>query len=369
MDADVIIIGSGFSGTVAAYVLSRAGVSVLALDRSVTYPDAFRAEKLEPNQADMLRGFGLLDYRQPFAGPIGKTINFRGGVRSEFDTHNQYGIRYGDTVNSFRKALKSKVLSVCSRVTDLNLTDEVQTVITSDKAYTCRLVVLAAGGSEALLKKVGIRRRNHATLNSFSLAFDIERADGAPFSFNGFNYFLEGSNADIDYVTIFQIGNVMRVNLVTQWSFSSPKIKAFKSSPLVSMDRYFPKLMDEIGVYKITSKIQFFPTSFYRATNTDKSGIVVIGDDFQSVSPATGTGLDKVMTDVDRLCNVYIHDWLQTPGMGKDKVQQFYDDRVKKATDNMSLERWISYRDIHRSFLGRQVSRIELRFKKILGLW
>lgn len=55
MDADVINVGSGFSGAAAAYVLSRAGVSVLVLYRSVTYPDTFRAEKLEPNQADALR--------------------------------------------------------------------------------------------------------------------------------------------------------------------------------------------------------------------------------------------------------------------------------------------------------------------------
>lgn len=369
MDAEVIVVGSGFSGTAAAYVLSRAGISVLTLDKADAYPDAFRAEKLEPNQVEALRGFGLLEYRQPLAGRIGKTISYRGGVRSEFDTQNQYGIRYGDTVNNFRKALKSKASIVRAHVTDLKLTNDVQTVVAGDKEYTCRLVILAAGGRDALLKKVGIHRRCEPTLNSFSLAFDIEREDGVPFSFNGFNYFLEEPCAGVDYVTLFNIGGTMRVNLFTQWLISSPKIKEFKLSPVESMGHYFPDLKSEIGNYKVTSRIQFFPTSYYRLTNTDKPGIVVIGDDFQSVSPTTGSGLDKVTTDVDRLCNVYIPEWLRSPGMGDEKIKQFYGDHVKKATDNMSLGRWISYRDVHRNFFGRQVSKFEVKFKKIFGLW
>jgi len=52
--------------------------------------------------------------------------------------------------------------------------------------------------------------------------------------------------------------------------------------------------------------------------------LVVIGDAFQSVCPATGTGLTRVLTDVDVLCNECIPDWLATPGMGPEKIDRFY---------------------------------------------
>src|SRR5882762_8844458 len=65
--------------------------------------------------------------------------------------------------------------------------------------------------------------------------------------------------------------------------------------------------------------------------------LVVIGDAFQSVCPATGTGLTRVLTDVDVLCNECIPDWLATPGMGPEKIDRFYNHPRKLGTDRRSL--------------------------------
>jgi hypothetical protein len=43
--------------------------------------------------------------------------------------------------------------------------------------------------------------------------------------------------------------------------------------------------------------------------------------------------VSRLLTDVDRLCNVYVPAWLATPGMGADKVAAFYDDPEKRAAD------------------------------------
>jgi 2-polyprenyl-6-methoxyphenol hydroxylase-like FAD-dependent oxidoreductase len=37
-------------------------------------------------------------------------------------------------------------------------------------------------------------------------------------------------------------------------------------------------------------------------------GLVLVGDAFSTSCRAAGTGCDKVFTDVERLCNVYIPD-------------------------------------------------------------
>jgi hypothetical protein len=52
-----------------------------------------------------------------------------------------------------------------------------------------------------------------------------------------------------------------------------------------------------------------------------------------------GTGCNKVFTDVERLCNVHIPGWLATPGMGRDKIDAFYDDAVKLACDTFCADK------------------------------
>lgn len=66
-------------------------------------------------------------------------------------------------------------------------------------------------------------------------------------------------------------------------------------------------------------------------------GVVVIADAAQSICPATGTGLSKVMTDVDLLLDDYINRWISTPGMAKEKMHDFYSDPRKMRSDENSL--------------------------------
>ena len=62
-----------------------------------------------------------------------------------------------------------------------------------------------------------------------------------------------------------------------------------------------------------------------------------MGDACQSVCPATGTGLGKVLTDVDVLCRTHIPTWLETPGMRAEKIASYYNDARKIACDGSSL--------------------------------
>jgi len=64
-------------------------------------------------------------------------------------------------------------------------------------------------------------------------------------------------------------------------------------------------------------------------------GIVLIGDAFQTSCPAAGTGVSRLLVDVERLCTVHLPGWLKTDGMGTEKIATFYSDhdkvRVRRA--------------------------------------
>jgi 2-polyprenyl-6-methoxyphenol hydroxylase-like FAD-dependent oxidoreductase len=60
--ADIVIVGGGISGTLAATVLGRAGYDVCMIDRYAVYPPDFRAEHLDGPQIDQLRRLGFLEH-------------------------------------------------------------------------------------------------------------------------------------------------------------------------------------------------------------------------------------------------------------------------------------------------------------------
>ena len=90
------------------------------------------------------------------------------------------------------------------------------------------------------------------------------------------------------------------------------------------------------GEFEITGDIKIRPADLYVSTGHRQPGVVLVGDAFETTCPVTGTGTDKVFTDVERLCNVHIPAWLATDGMDEDKIAAFYDDPVKTACDAWS---------------------------------
>ena len=75
-------------------------------------------------------------------------------------------------------------------------------------------------------------------------------------------------------------------------------------------------------------------------------GVVLVGDAFETTCPVTGTGTDKVFTDVEGLCNIHIPAWLATDGMHIGKISAFYDDPVKTACDAWSAAKAFNFRSL-----------------------
>ena len=344
MDSTIAIIGAGFSGLSLAHALRQCEADVVLIDRNDNCPDIFRAEKIEPDQSDLLRELGILGFRQPKTSPIGETLNYNGENYKKFDTVEQYGISYSQTVNNLRSNLPDSIRVVNQTVVNIDNSSNEQKIFFSDKtSLNANLVVVCTGGGEKLISRLGIKRKLNSNLRSLSFGFDIERQDGADFNFNGFNYFLSSNINDVHYITIFPIGERMRVNLFTRLYPTDVLVKQIKLNTIHSLKSIFPGIFEQIGDIKVVSKVQVMPTAFYRLKNPVRSGIVIISDDYQSVNPATGTGLSKVLTDVKVLSQKYIPHWLDAGDFSKKNIREFYRDEIKQACDQKSMGSWFYY--------------------------
>jgi 2-polyprenyl-6-methoxyphenol hydroxylase-like FAD-dependent oxidoreductase len=98
--------------------------------------------------------------------------------------------------------------------------------------------------------------------------------------------------------------------------------------------------------FEVPGFVKIRPADLYVTRGHRQPGIVLIGDAFATSCPAAGTGLRKVFTDVERLCNVHVPRWLASEGMGVDKIAAFYDDPVKRACDAHSAAKAASMRSL-----------------------
>lgn len=335
---DVLVIGAGLAGSAAAVVLGRQGRRVALVDPRPEYPHAFKAEKIEPDQAALFRQVDLMDGVAPHAARIRQvTDGHRGRVLRTFETE-QYGIFYQDMVNAVRRQMPASVDQHTARVTDVATDPEIQRVtLDTGATLAARLVVLAGGTVGGLHEKLGIMRREVRNPHSLCSGFDVARVDGTPFPFESLTYWPDSVDSRIDYVTFFPIPGRMRINMFTYRDARDPWVKELAAAPDAVLERDIPMMQRITGRWRATSKVETRPIDLYVAEPPGRDGIVLIGDACQSVCPATGTGVSKVMTDVTRLCLQYAPHWLTTQGMTAAKISEFYRDDAKSGCDADSL--------------------------------
>ena len=60
-NTDVVIVGGGLAGSLAAAMLGRAKIDTILIDPHPVYPPDFRCEKLDGAQVEILKNTGLAD--------------------------------------------------------------------------------------------------------------------------------------------------------------------------------------------------------------------------------------------------------------------------------------------------------------------
>jgi 2-polyprenyl-6-methoxyphenol hydroxylase-like FAD-dependent oxidoreductase len=359
---DVVIVGAGLAGASAAAVLGRKGVRVVLVDARVTYPACFKAEKIEADQAELLRKFGLMEGLRPFASRIKHVLSARHGRILRDLCLEQYGIFYQDMVNGVRAQIPSSVTQKIARIQTIATGSDVSRVtFMGGETLTARLVVLACGTGGNLHAGLGLRKHMIRAGHSFSIGFNMAREDGQPFPFDALTYYPDGVRTQIAYLTLFPIREVMRANLFVYRSPGEEWVTQFRHEPHVELVRALPELVRLTEPFHITSRIEMCPIDLYRVGEHLRPGLVLIGDAYQSVCPTTGTGLSKVLTDVDALCD-FVPEWLETPGMGVEKTARYYDHPRKKAWGEESLQRAMFCRTLSMDSSLRWRIQRELRY-------
>lgn len=166
------------------------------------------------------------------------------------------------------------------------------------------------------------------------------------FDFPALTYFSERPSDRIPYISLFPIGTRMRANLFVYRAFDDPWLRELRRAPAETLDVALPRLKRITGAFDIPGEMKIRPVDLYVNDARGQPGLVLVGDAFSTSCPVAGTGCDKVFTDVERLCNVYVPRWLASDGMDTDKTAAFYDDPVKRACDEWSAAKAFDFRSV-----------------------
>jgi 2-polyprenyl-6-methoxyphenol hydroxylase-like FAD-dependent oxidoreductase len=344
---DIAIVGGGLAGSTAAAMLGQAGVPAILIDPHVMYPPDLRCEKISGDQVNILRKTGLAEATLRAATLDGRVWLARFGYLLDKKPSDQYGIMYDTLVNTMRNQIPNGVETIHAKAIAISTSPERQKIVLSnDDDISARLVVLANGLNVGLRHTLGIGRRVISDCHSITAGFDFTPVGRSAFDFPALTYYPERSRDRMAYLTLFPIGNVMRANLLVYRRMDDPWLRQLRQTPEQTLLALMPGLRRIVGEFKITGPVKIRPADLYVTEGHRQPGVVLIGDAFATSCPAAGTGTDKVFTDVERLCNVYIPDWLTTEGMDEDKIAAFYDDPVKTACDAWSAAKAYQLRSL-----------------------
>jgi 2-polyprenyl-6-methoxyphenol hydroxylase-like FAD-dependent oxidoreductase len=335
---DVAVVGAGLSGTLAAITLGKAGYRVALIDRHAVYPEEFRVEKIGGDLVSRFQRLGLLDAVEAGARPFAEIVNARRGRILDRTRAPHFGFSYEAFVAAMRAALPAGVDFVVGRVNDLRTGPARQTVVLHEQPpIAARLVVLATGMGDILRRSLGIERHTIHQRQSLTFGFDARPVGAEAFRYPSLTYYGEQISDGIDYLSLFPTAGGTRANLFTFRDHRDPWVKAFRESPKETLAATLPGLTAVLGDFEVVGRVQNWIMDLTVAQNCRQPGVVLIGDAYQTPCPAAGTGVSRLMTDVEQLCLVHAPAWLATPGMAADKIAAFYDDPRKQASDAGAL--------------------------------
>jgi 2-polyprenyl-6-methoxyphenol hydroxylase-like FAD-dependent oxidoreductase len=327
------------AGASLAAVLGRQGCRVILVDPRSSCPRVFKAEKVDREHVVLLRKFGLLEHLLPRSRRWTEVrAGYNGRIFKTLRTE-QYGINYADMVNALRSNLPPIVDYRCDSVEHIANSGQVQRVkLRGGEELTSRLVVLTSGVNSGILADLKLRRRMLQKDQSVVFGFDVAASQAQPFGFDSIVYYSVSPSTCISYLTFFKVRNTMRANLFVHRSAHDPWVREFILEPEQMLRRHLPGLNRVTGEFQVTSAIESGCVDLYSIDGNPQPGVALAGDAFQTACPSTGLGLSKVLTDVDVLATC-IPSWLATPGMGTDKLVDYYNHPRKLAGDSLALKR------------------------------
>jgi 2-polyprenyl-6-methoxyphenol hydroxylase-like FAD-dependent oxidoreductase len=339
MNYDVAVIGAGLAGSLSASMLARTGHSVALIDPHSTYLPDFRCEKIEGSHVAALRKTGLAEALLGIATRTEHLWVARFGRLLDIQPFVQYGFRYEEMVNAFRRSIPGEVRRVRGIANVIEHGDHVQQVRLRDgTVIAARLVILANGLNRSLARALGIDRVIISARHSICIGFDIATPDGTEFGFPALQYNAESRSRDIGYLSLFRIGASMRANFFVYHDMGNPALSAMRLQPSKTLKALLPNLSRLIGEFNVVGPVIIRPTDLEAPQGARPPGIVLIGDAYFAPCPATGRGALKAIIDAERLCLSYAPRWLAADGVPSSvAIDGFYRDPLKVACDSRAV--------------------------------
>jgi 2-polyprenyl-6-methoxyphenol hydroxylase-like FAD-dependent oxidoreductase len=336
---DVVIVGGGLAGSTAAAILGRAGIDTVVVDPHEAYPPDFRCEKLDEQQIGLFEATGIGQDVLRHAVHFDNLWIARRGRLIDKRPNHQFGIRYEDLVNRVRATIPQHVPFIVAKAASLTTSSERQTVtLSSGEVISARLIVLANGLNIGLRHLLGLQRHVASECHSISIGFDA-RPSGGRFPFAALTYYPERVDNRLAYISFFPVDGAMRANAFVYRGMDDLWLRHVRQSPKQALQELLPGLSKVTGDYDVISTVRVRPVDLVITGGHVQPGVVLVGDAFSTSCPAAGTGVHKAFTDAGRLCGVHIPRWLETPGMGADKIAAFYADPVKQASEAYSTQK------------------------------
>ncbi|MGY4333926.1 2-polyprenyl-6-methoxyphenol hydroxylase-like FAD-dependent oxidoreductase [Bradyrhizobium sp. LB7.2] len=142
---DIAIIGEGLSGSTAAAMLGRSGMSTVLIDPHESYSADFRVEKISGHtQLERFLRTGIAESVLRRATFVGENWIARFGRLLDKAPSRQFNILYDSLVNAVRDEIPAGVERICAKAVSVETSAERQKItLSNDELISARLVVLA----------------------------------------------------------------------------------------------------------------------------------------------------------------------------------------------------------------------------------
>ncbi len=322
------------AGSLLALVLGRAGFGVKLIDLKREPAPAFRNEKLGLDQIERLRRLGVLSCFQEACWGVAPAD---GETPPPGKSHlKDCGARYDRWIGRLRAAWPREVEFIEGKVTDVSTSNDIQAaVLSTGERIEGRLLVVATGRGERLRQGLNMCRRVLSERHSICIGFSL--ALPASDDMRAANIVTAKFGSRHAYVTYFPMLEEIRVNMFSYRELGDPWVAAVRRAPLDCLAQDFPEAAAALAGLAIIRPPEIRSTDLYASEGHIQPGVVLLGDAFHAPCPASGTGMTRILNDVERLAGTHLPQWLATPGMDADKIAAFYADPVKLAVDKASL--------------------------------
>lgn len=337
---DILIVGGGIAGSVAAWTFSRQGLSVALVDEREIAAPFFRAERISSLAIADMRGLGLGELIDEVAIPLEKTAIIKGGKIQRITDEVDYSVPLHQLVNRIRESLKDNDLVefISDVVESVETNAEQQRIFLKKGQFEIygKLLVVATGASNAFLKYIGVEREIISKNHSSTFGFDL--IPGPDFELPASSVTIRICREGADYMNVFPTPEGgYRANLFTYWKTGDDAQKEFvKGDSTALLKRLSPSLMKATGSWEVGGTLECGMVSVMKSTGYQQPGFVLIGDAYGRICPCCGRGINKVIRDVLTLQKL-VPDWIKndidlTPGV----LEQYYHDDTREA-----YEEWV----------------------------